>query len=118
MVDLGLASSCRGISLISSSIKVYKKLLLQRIRPHLDPLQLKKQSGFYSNRSTFEQILTLSQLIEEIKSKNLTVTLIFVDFKKVFDSINRGEMLEILRAYGVPKKLANAAGQLYIDTEV
>ena len=43
--------------------------------------------------------------------------LIFEDFNKTFDSINRNKMPETLRAQGVPEKIVNAVGQLYRDTE-
>ena len=35
--------------------------------------------------------------------KNLEATILFVDFIKAFDSIHRGEMEQILLAYGLPK---------------
>ena len=37
--DLSLMTSYRGISLTSIAAKVYIKILLNRIRPHIDPIQ-------------------------------------------------------------------------------
>ena len=42
--------------------------------------------------------------------------LTFIDFKKAFDSIHRGKMLQILKAYGVPPRLLKAIGSMYKDT--
>ena len=32
----------------------------------------------------------------------------FIDFKKAFDSIHRGKMMRILKAYGIPPNLLQA----------
>ena len=55
--------------------------------------------------------ISLTCLIEGIKAKNLKAVL---DFKKAFDSIHRGKLLDILRAYGVQGKVVD--GILYTDT--
>ncbi len=39
-----------------------------------------------------------------MQKKNLEATLLFVDFSKVFDSIHRGKMEQILLVYGIPKE--------------
>ena len=63
--------------------------------------------------STTSQILALRRIIDGVKSHNLQAVIIFVDFKKAFDSIHRHKMLEILRKYGVPRKLCDAIGKFY-----
>ena len=57
--------------------------------------------------STTSQILTIRRILEGVRAKNLQVTLLFVDFTKAFDSINRGKMEQIILAYGVPKWHSN-----------
>ena len=42
--------------------------------------------------------------------------LTFVDFKKAFDSIHRGRMLQILKAYDVPDRLIQAISLMYSGT--
>ena len=70
-----------------------------------------------TGRSTLPQILTLRRLIEGIKEKQLPAILTFVDFSKAFDSIHRGKLMEILKAYGIPTKIVDAISILYKDTE-
>ena len=48
--------------------------------------------------------------------KKLKAVITFVDFKKAFDSIHRGKLMEILKAYGVPEKIVSAVDILYRDT--
>ena len=59
----------------------------------------KYENGFRSSRFTAAQILTLRRLIEGIKAKKLSAVITFLDFKKAFDSIHRGKLMEILLVY-------------------
>ena len=76
----------------------------------------KNQNGFRSGRTTTSQILALRRLSEGVKDKNLEAILIFIDFKKAFDTIHRGKMLAILKAYGIPEELVTAISIIYEDT--
>ena len=40
--------------------------------------------------------------MEGAKANNLKATMVFIDFKKAFDSVHRGLLMKILRAYGIP----------------
>lgn len=51
-----------------------------------------------------------------MKSHNLQAPIIFVDFKKVFNSIQIHKMLEILKKSGVARKLFDVTGKLYEST--
>ena len=114
--DLSDTTNYRGISLTSIASKIYNKLILNRLQPYVDPLLRPNQNGFRKGRGTISQILTIRRLIEGIKSKNLEAVLIFIDFKKAFDSIDRCKLMEILKAYGIPEKLVKAISIMYEDT--
>ena len=43
-----------------------------------------------------------------MKKNNLIAVLCFIDFKRAFDSIHKGTMMKILRAYDVPPNLLRA----------
>jgi hypothetical protein len=114
--DLGSTKNYRGITLTSIAAKIYNSMLLNRIRPHIDPVLRKNQNGFRTNRSTTGQILTIRRIIEGVKNKNLPAVLVFIDFSKAFDSIHREKMKEILIAYGIPGETVNAIMILYSNT--
>ena len=40
----------------------------------------------------------------------------FIDFRKTIDSIYRGKLMDILRAYGVPEKVVTAIAATYSET--
>ena len=106
--DLGLPKNYRGITLTSTAAKIYNALLYNRIEPKIDNILRKNQNDFRRNRSTTLQILTIRRIQEGIRAKNLLETILFVDFTKAFDSTHRGEMEQILLAYGLPKETVAA----------
>ena len=114
--DLTKPDNYRGISLISLVMKLYNRMILNRLRPILDPLLHISQNGFRQKRSTIGQIVALRRLIEGAKGNNLPCILTFIDFRKAFDTIHRGKLIEILRAYGVPDKMIEAIEATYSET--
>ena len=114
--DLSDVGNYRGIALSAIAAKLVNKMLLNRIQPALDPLLCPNQNGFRPGRSTAAHIFALRRAIEGVYSQNRKAIIVFVDFKKAFDSIHRGKMLEIIRKYGVPDKLVKAIEQLYLGT--
>ena len=114
--DLGLAKNYGGITLTSIAAKFYNALLRNRIEPKIDDILRKNQNSFRRNRSTTSQILTIRRILEGVRAKNLQATLLFVDFTKVFDSIHRGKMEQILLAYGLPKEIVATITILYRNT--
>ncbi|XP_072016329.1 uncharacterized protein [Amphiura filiformis] len=114
--DLSNTANYRGISLSSIVAKTYNRMLLERIRPHMDSKLRPNQCGFRENRSTVCQILALRRIIEGIQDKNLTAVMTFIDFKKAFDTIHRGEMVKILKAYGLPTIIVKAIEDTYQNT--
>ena len=42
--------------------------------------------------------------------------MVFVDFSKAFDSVDREKMFEILHLYGIPGGIISAIRVLYTDT--
>lgn len=115
--DLTKASNYRGISLTSIAAKIFNKLILNRCRPHVEPVLRQNQNGFRAERSTTSHILALRRLIEGIKDRNLQCIITFIDFRKAFDSVHRGKMLKILLAYGIPNSIVQAINIMYSNTQ-
>lgn len=114
--DLTNPNNYRGISLTSTIGKTYNRMILNRIRDHIDPLLRKNQNGFRKNRGTIGQILVIRRIIEGIRARKLPAVMTFVDFRKAFDSIHRGKMCKILSAYGIPLKIVSAIEDMYSST--
>ena len=56
------------------------------------------------------QILALRRTLEGVRIRQLPAFSTFIDFKKAFDSIHRGKLMTILRAYGIPERIVQATG--------
>ena len=56
------------------------------------------------------------RVIGGVKAYNLLVIITCIDFRKAFDTIHRGKMLKILRAYGIPGQIVDAIGDMYKRT--
>ena len=115
--DLTIPTNYRGISLLPIATKIYNKMLLNRILPCIDPILRKNQNGFRPGRSTLSQIFVLRRIIEEMNRCNREAYLIFVDFRKAFDSIHRETMFEILDLYGIPPPIIDAIRAIYTESE-
>ena len=114
--DLRKTDNYRGISLTPVAAKIYNRCLLNRIRPVINPVLRPSQNGFRPGRPTTAQIFALRRIVEELKNHVKEVVIIFVDFKKAFDSIDREKMFEILTAYGIPTEVVQAIKVMYKNT--
>ena len=114
--DLSLVTNYRGISLLPIAAKIFNKLLLKRLLPHVDSLLRKNQNGFRAGRSTLSQILALRRIIEEMTHCNRDAALVFIEFSKAFDSVDRSMMFQILKLYGIPGDIIEAIKIFYTDT--
>ena len=101
---------------MSIAVKLYNKLLLNRIRDKLDAKLRMNQAGYHPGRGYTEHLHVLRSILEGCDSKNLPLVAVFVDFKKASDSIDRNIMFKILRHYVVPEPTTNAMCILYEDT--
>ena len=114
--NLSKAGNYRGISLSSIVAKIFNKMILCRIRSELDDHLRINQNGFRVGRTTVGHILALRRIIEGVKTNNLPAVITFIDFRKAFDTVHRGKMLKILRAYGIPNRIVSAIGTMYENT--
>ncbi|XP_072047196.1 uncharacterized protein [Amphiura filiformis] len=92
-------------------------MILNRIRPEVDKVLRINQNGFRVGRTTVSHILALRRIIEGVKAKNLPAIITFIDFRKAFDTIHRGKMLQILKAYGIPNQLVEGIARMYENTK-
>ena len=80
-------------------------MLLNRMKPSLEEVLRDNQNGFRPGRSTTSHILALRRIM------------IFIDFKKAFDSVHRGLLMKILRAYGIPEAIVRLIDGIYTGTK-
>lgn len=107
----------RPITLMNCILKIYEKLIYNRIYPIMDPFIPSQQFGFRKNRSSCDQAANLIMNIERLRSKNLYCGIIFIDIKKAFDRIDRNIILNDLKKFGFNGMTLAAIKALVNDNE-
>ena len=84
-----LTTSYRPISLISSIMKLFERVIEQRLRSHLEHIGFinKHQSGFRKAKSADDHLFRLSQSIMESFNRGEHVVAAFLDVEKAFDNV-------------------------------
>ena len=72
-----------------------------------------QQAGFRQDRSCTDQIATLRIIIEQSMEWNSPLYIIFVDYEKTFDSLDRYTWWKLLRHYGLPQKFVSLIQNSY-----
>ena len=86
---LTLTTSYRPISLISSIMKLFERVIEQRLKSHLEEIGFinKNQSGFRRAKSNDDHLFRLSQSIMESFNRGEHVVSAFLDVEKAFDNV-------------------------------
>ena len=84
-----LTTSYRPLSLISSIIKLFERVIEQWLRSHQEHIGFinKHQSGFRKAKSTDDHLFRLSQSIMESFNRGEHVVAAFLDVEKAFDNV-------------------------------
>ncbi|CAH1266800.1 Hypp3579 [Branchiostoma lanceolatum] len=82
-------------------------------RDAVDPHLRDQLAGFRKNRSCTDQITTLRIILEQSIEWNSPLYINFIDYEKVFDSLDRPALWKLLRHYGIPVKITNLIKNSY-----
>ena len=94
----GPLSNLGPIILLSSIRKALAACITNRIKDRLEAEISPSQAAYKPNRSTAEHVFTSKWIIERTMiPRNESVHLIMLDMSKVFDSINRNQLIEDLQ---------------------
>ena len=90
--------SYRPISLLCIPYKILERLIYARIEPIVDSLFPGEQAGFRYGKSTVDQVVLLTQNIEESFEAKKKAGAVFVDLTAAYDTVShRGLTCKLLR---------------------
>ena len=95
----------RPISLLSNVSKVLERLIYGRISDFIRSRISQYQFGFMMNRSPVHKLLTSLNIIVSSMNNRHCADVIFLDFKKAFDSVGHNELIYKLKALGLSDHL-------------
>ena len=92
------------ICVLSAISKIISKVILHRINDHLYSTIVREQSGFRHGSSCVDHINTLRLIIEQSAEYRFDLQLVFADFEKAFDSVDREILWMALSRRAIPNK--------------
>ena len=103
-----LPTNYRLISLLTSIIgKIFESIITSRIKSHLEDRELIKDSqhGFRERRSCLTNLLEFFNTVFSEVDNFKSFDVIYLDFKKAFDTVPHQRLLEKLKAHGIRNKV-------------
>ena len=90
--------SYRPISLLCVLYKILERLIYARVEPLIDPLLPKEQAGYRRGKSTVDQVVLLTQNIEDSFEAKKNAGAVFIDLTAANDTVwHRGLTCKLLR---------------------
>ena len=90
--------SYRPISLLCVPYKILERLIYARVEPLIDSLLPKEQAGFQRGKSTVDQVVLLTQNIEDSFEAKKKAGAVFVNLTAAYDTVwHRGLICKLLR---------------------
>ena len=112
--DSSLPENHRPIALLQTLLKIFTALIDRRLR-RLDHRIWRNQHGFRAGRSIDDANFFLLRLIEKSIRYNLSMYILFLDWRKCYDRIHRDRLLDALRRFGLPPKYLQIILLIYKD---
>ena len=106
-----------GIFSLSIAGKVLAKIMLNRMKTISEQLLPESQCGFVLAGQLLTWYLLLRQLQEKAVEQQRSLYIVFMDFSKTFNTVNRWTIWKVLQAYGCPELFINMIRQFHDGME-
>ena len=89
----------RPISLLSVIYKINSASIANKLKPHLDYLISKTQTGFLTGRYIGENARLVYDILHETEKNKIPGLLMLIDFEKAFDSVSWSLLYRTLKLF-------------------
>jgi hypothetical protein len=90
----------RPIRLLNVSYKIITKILMLRFEGCMSRIINRCQSTFIKGRKIMDGVMTLHEILHDVKNKKRDGLILKLDFEKAYDKISRDFLFEMLRQRG------------------
>ena len=90
-------------------------MLIKRVMAGTECAIGEEQCGFRQGRGFMDQVFAVRQVCDKYLANGKNVFWAFMDLEKASDTIDRYGMWQMLRVYGVERKLLKAVQSFYVD---
>lgn len=112
--DPKLCSSYRPISLLSTDYKIFSKILSLRLEKHIPDLIHLDQTGFIQNRSPFDNVRRLFNIIHASETDNSATIAVSLDAEKAFDRVEWPYLFDVMNRMNFGPTFIKLVKMLYI----
>ncbi len=113
--DLNKIENWRPITLTNCDLKIFTKLLANRVSTILDKLISPSQTAYVPGRVVHDNLRVFDFYKNYCKSHNVDALLVSLDAKKAFDSVSHKYMHKVLTGYGFSESFIDLVKLLYND---
>lgn len=106
-------SEHRTLSLMSHTLKVFLKVIHNRIYKKLDEHIGESQFGFRNATGTREALFAINILAQRCRDVNVELHACFIDYEKAFDRVRHSKLISILKNKGIDSNIINLIQTLY-----
>ena len=106
----------RPITLLNTDYRLLAKVLANRLKPLLSSVISREQTAFVPGRSIGENVMLLQLLPHLLRQHGRCGYAVFCDFRKAYDTVDRGFLLRIMERLGVGPGFLAWARLLLRDT--
>lgn len=113
------AKNYRGITIMPSLYKIYTAILAERLREEVETKNLipGNQTGFRRKMGTIDQIYALNYLVNrQIGREKGKMTVLFIDLKAAFDSVDKGMLIKVMKERGISEGLIDRVEAVLRET--
>ena len=105
----------RPITLTNCDLKVFTKLISDRVSKKLDKLIIQTQTAYIPGRVVHDNLRVFDFYSNYCQKNNVDALLISLDAKKAFDSVSHKYLHEVLKKYGFSDDFISTIKLLYND---
>lgn len=111
--DLILIENWRPITLLIVDYKMFAQILAKRLKSGLQEIISETQTGFIANRHIRSNKRFILDLVDYLEYINTNALILFLDFYKAFDTIERHFLFTTLNSFGFGPNFVSVVQTLY-----